>query len=61
MNDDLIRRATQAIIADLHRQAATSGCTTEDNGNSAQVDGHFKVEPLARAVLKAIRQPTSPE
>lgn len=61
MNEDLIRRVTQAIIADLHRQSKVSGCTTEDNGKYAQVDGAFKVEPLARAVLKAIRKPAPPE
>lgn len=52
-----IERATQAIIAELHRQAKISGCCTEDNGKSVQVDGPFKVEPLARAVLKAIGEP----
>lgn len=30
----------------------------EDNGASAQVDGSFPVEPLVRAVISAIREPS---
>lgn len=28
----LIERATQAAIAELHRQADTTGCTTDNDG-----------------------------
>lgn len=52
--------AVAAAIAELHRQAEISGCTTEDNGSSAQVDGSFEVEPLVRAVIAAIREPSQP-
>ncbi len=55
-----IHRATQAVIAELHRQGAARGVTVEDNGASAQVDGAFSIEPLVYAVIAAMRQP-SPE
>ena len=46
---------TEAIIAELHRQAEQSGCHTSGNGKSVQVDGSFDAEQLAQAVLDAIR------
>ena len=55
----LIERATQAAIAELHRQSNRTGCTTEDNGRWAQVDGSFEVEPVVRAIIAAIRQPSA--
>lgn len=50
----MIGRATRALIADLHRQARTSGCHTEDDGVRVQVDGSFEVAPLVLAVLQVI-------
>lgn len=55
----IIQRATAAAIAELHRQAETSSCATSDDGRLAQVDGSFEVEPLVRAVLTAIREPST--
>lgn len=46
-------RLTEVIIAELRRQAETSGCTTEDNGKLVQVDGSFDAEQLALAIIKA--------
>ena len=54
----MIERATQALIAELHRQGKARGVVVEDNGVSAQVDGSFPVEPLVRAVIAAIREPS---
>lgn len=54
----MLARATNALIAELQRQADISGCTTETDGRSVQVDGSFKAEPLVRAVLTAIREPS---
>lgn len=54
-----IDRATQAVIAELHRQGAARGVTVEDNGVSAQVDGAFPVQPLVLAVIAALRVPSS--
>jgi hypothetical protein len=53
-----IEHAIAAIVADLQRQAASSGCTVETDGCFVQVDGSFEVEPLVRAVLTAIREPS---
>lgn len=50
--------AVAAAIIELHRQAKISGAATEDNGELAQVDGSFKVRPLARATLEALKTPT---
>lgn len=55
-----IERGVAAAIANLHKQAETSGCFTEDNGASAQVDGSFKIEPMVRAILLAAED-RSPE
>jgi len=54
-----IARAVAALIGDLHRQEEASGCVAEDNGSLAQVDGSFKVEPLVRAVILAMREPSA--
>lgn len=54
-----LERATAAVIADLRRQSEMSGCAVDDNGRLAQVDGSFQVEPLVRAVLEAIREPSA--
>jgi hypothetical protein len=54
-----IDRAVAALIADLHRREETFGCVAEDNGSLAQVDGSFKVEPLVRAVILALREPSA--
>lgn len=53
-----IERATQAIIADLHRQAERSGCRTQDDGVRVQIHGTFEVEPLVWAVVDALRPGT---
>lgn len=53
-----VDRAVAALIADLHRQEEKSGCVADDNGSLAQVDGSFAIEPLVRAVLAAIREPS---
>ncbi|AJP72913.1 hypothetical protein [Sphingomonas hengshuiensis] len=50
--------AVAAAIDELHRQAEVTGCTTEDNGELAQVDGSFKVRPLVRAILASVRDPS---
>ncbi|RYG88813.1 MAG: hypothetical protein EON59_03215 [Alphaproteobacteria bacterium] len=54
-----LERAISAAILNLHEQAALTGCTTEDNGASVQIDGSFKLEPLVRAVLDAVREPSA--
>ena len=53
-----IDRATAALIAELRRQGEARGVVVEDNGSSAQIDGSFLVEPLVRAVIAAIREPS---
>ncbi|APR52020.1 hypothetical protein CA223_06655 [Sphingomonas koreensis] len=53
-----IELATRALIDELHRQGKMRGVAVEDNGTTAQVDGSFPVEPLVRAVVAAIREPT---
>jgi hypothetical protein len=53
-----LERAAEALVADLQRQAETSGCTVASDGPYAQVDGSFQVEPLILAVLTAIREPS---
>jgi hypothetical protein len=46
-----------AIIAELERQAELCGYVAETNGIYAQVDGSFKLEPLAQAMLRVVGEP----
>ncbi|USA39643.1 hypothetical protein NCF86_00315 [Pelagerythrobacter marinus] len=54
----MIERITAARIADLHRQAEESGCTTKDRGGSVQVGGTFRASSLTHAAQRAIREPS---
>jgi|GEM_PF-5895557 len=49
--DAEVASLTVAIIAELRRQAESSGCSTEDNGRLVQVDGSFDAEQLAAAIM----------
>lgn len=53
-----IDNAVAAVIAALHHQGEITGNTAQDDGRLVQVDGSFAVEPLVRAILKAIREPS---
>ena len=50
------RAIADAIIAELMRQSEISGCFTETNGRSVQVDGSFNVERLADAIVEHIKR-----
>lgn len=47
-------RASQAFLAELHRQGKERGVTVEDNGELVQVDGSVEVRPLMLAVLASL-------
>jgi hypothetical protein len=49
----MISHGVEAGIAELRRQAETSGCTTDSNGRFVQVDGSFEMRLLVAAVLQA--------
>lgn len=49
--------ATAAIIASLKKQGDLMDDGAGYKSGRAQVDGSFEVEPLARAVLRALRDP----
>jgi hypothetical protein len=54
MADTSIEPVVAAIIAELERQAEICGYVAETNGVYAQVDGSFKLEPLAQAMLRVV-------
>lgn len=54
MVDTRIEPVVAAIIAELERQAEICGYVAETNGVYAQVDGSFKLEPLAQAMLRVV-------
>lgn len=56
-DEEKIARIERAIVAELKRQGERHGIAVDDNGEWAQVDGGFKLRPLALAVLAAISQP----
>lgn len=49
-----IDRVKAALLAELGRQSAQTGCTMETNSRFVQVDGSFEIEPLARAAIAAL-------
>ena len=57
MVDTRTERVVRAIIAELERQSETIGCVAETNGIYAQVDGSFKLAPLAEAMLRVLGEP----
>lgn len=50
------RAIADAIIAELVRQSEITGCATDTNGRSVQVDGSFNVELLAAAVIDDVER-----
>lgn len=48
-----LNRAFDAFVADLQRQAVTSGCVAETNGRLVQVDGSFDGLAALKAALDA--------
>jgi hypothetical protein len=50
------RAIVDAIIAELMRQSEITGCATDTNGRSVQVDGSFNVERLAAAIVDNVHR-----
>jgi len=53
-DEEQVTRIERAIVAELKRQGERHGIAVDDNGEWAQVDGSFKLRPLALAVLAVI-------
>jgi hypothetical protein len=47
-------QAIAAAAAELRQQGEACGCTAEIEGDFAQVDGSFRLEPLVRAIAEAL-------
>ncbi len=57
MDDEArLERIERALLEELRRQGERHGVAVDDNGVWAQVDGSFKLRPIARAILAALRE-----
>lgn len=52
--EEKIQIVQRALVKELQRQGLRNGVAVDDNGTWAQVDGSFKLRPIALAILAAL-------
>ncbi len=53
-DEERIELIQRALLEELRRQGERHGVSVDDNGVWAQVDGSFKLRPIALAILTAL-------
>jgi len=54
VDEERTQLVERALLDELRRQGRRHGVAVDDNGIWAQVDGSFKLRPIALAILAAL-------